>query len=356
MKTLHQLEKVTDGFFGKCETLINSHPWAVVISMHEYMRNIYPDDPHIPFKSYESPTERVFSTANALSLFLDTVSNTFGHYDQIIGTEYCQGAKGSHQELGIRETTGQVYGRFWERFSLKELTDRSLEIVKERFKQNEVDTNVFSGKTALDMGCGSGRFSVALKKLGCSSVVGVDYGDRGLEVANELLEQTGEKHIEFRKCNVLDLPFDNESFEVVFCHGALHHTENLEKGISEMLRVAQKGAFIWFYTYGSGGIFWHSRKRMPEIMKQIPQEYTKTVMDALGQPPFRFIFQDNWYVPIEQHTTDVKAQELLRKHGASSIRRKVYGRSTDTDYPVLTGGEEERIMWGDGDLMYFIEK
>jgi ubiquinone/menaquinone biosynthesis C-methylase UbiE len=356
MKTLKELKTAADAYFERCENLVNSYPWAVAISMHEYMRNLYPDDPHIPFKSYKSPTERIFHTANALSLFLDTVSDTLGHYDQIIEMGYWQRAKGGHSGLEVKETTGQVYGEFWKRFSLKELTDISLEIVKERFKKNDVDTDVFSGKAALDIGCGSGRFSYALKRLGCSSVVGVDYGDRGLEVANKFLEQTGETNIQFRKCDVLDLPFDDESFEVVFCHGVLHHTENLEKGVSEMLRVAQKGAFIWFYIYGSGGIFWHSRERMPEIMKKIPQEYTQAVMDIVGQPPFRFIFQDNWYVPIEQHTTNAKAQELLQKYGATSIRRKVHGRSTDTDYLVLEGGEEERIMWGDGDLMYFIEK
>ena len=45
------------------------------------------------------------------------------------------------------------------------------------------------------------------------------------------------------KADILDLPFDDESFEVVFCNHVLEHIEEDQKAMSELYRVMKKGGW-----------------------------------------------------------------------------------------------------------------
>lgn len=56
------------------------------------------------------------------------------------------------------------------------------------------------------------------------------------------------------KADICDLPFDNESFDIIFCNHVLEHIEDDKKAMSELYRVLKKGGF---------GIF------------QIPQDYSR---------------------------------------------------------------------------------
>ncbi len=347
MKCLDELISISESFYEKCDSLVQKHPWAVCIAMHEYARNLYPADPYIPFSSGQSSTERVYQVTVNLIDFLNKTA-VIGNYETRAYTDII--------DAEVKEKTGDVYGSFWETFSYEDLTENAINILKDRWIKNGFDLKLIEGKKAIDIGCGSGRYTFALRKLGCKHVTGVDYGDRGLEVAKKIIKQSGIDNIDFEKANILDLPFENAAFDFVFCHGVLHHTEDMEKGLSEMIRVAAPGATIWLYIYGDGGIFWHARKRMPQVMKKIPQPYTMKVLNLIGMPSNRFIFADNWYVPIERHTTDKQARDILKKLGIKKIERKVHGRPTDLDYLSMNGGEEGKIMWGDGELSYFLEK
>lgn len=347
MKTYEQLKEISDVFFQKCNEVLTGYPWAVCIAMHEYARNLYPSDPFIPFPLETCHTERLYSVTDNLIPYLSHTCN-LGGYNFPPDTD--------REIEEVKEKTGDVYGQFWEKFSYQELTDNAIKIIKDRWEPNGFSVENLKGKTALDIGCGSGRYTFALGKLGCKSVVGVDYGQRGLNVAREIVKKSNIQNISFKKADVLELPFEDESFDFVLCHGVLHHTENMEKGLYEMVRIAKKRATIWLYLYGDGGIFWYARKKMPLVMKQIPQHYTIKVLDMIGMPSNRFIFADNWYVPLERHTTDQEARKILQQLGIKKIKRKIEGRPTDLDYLSINGGEPGKIMWGDGELSYFLEK
>lgn len=346
MKTYPELEHISNIFFEKCSSLAIEKPWAVCLAMHEYARHLYPSDPYIPFDQNDCPTERLYKITKNLIQFIN-ISNKFGHYLEI---------NSILEKAEVKKKTGKVYGKLWEKFNFKNLTEDAIEIINTRFNFNNLDLNILKGKKAIDVGCGSGRFTFALKQLGCESVVGVDYGDDGLKVANQLIEKERIKSVKFLKHSVLDLPFEDESFDFVFCNGVLHHTENMEQGIKEIIRITKKSGHIWLYLYGNGGIFWHARKKMPEIMKKIPQDYTIAMLDLLLMPSNRFIFTDNWYVPIERHTFDAEARKIIKDFGINDIKRLRKGRSTDLEESALESGEIGKIMWGDGELRYILKK
>lgn len=345
MKTLKLLKSISNQFFDLCEKSAKEKPWIVCLAMHEYMRNIYPEDPYIiPLQERICPTERLYNVVEYLIDFLK-ISNNFGHYK----------IKESYKEnIEIKTRTGKIYGNLWSKFTFENLTNNALEILKERFFMNNIE--FLKNKDVIDIGCGSGRFTFALKKLGCKSVIGVDYGDKGLEIAGDILQKTGINGVEFLKNNILDLSFEDEKFDFVFCNGVLHHSEDLEKGLKEMVRVAKYGAKIWLYLYGDGGIFWYARKKMPLIMKAIPQEYTMNILDIIGMPKDRFIFCDNWYVPIEKHNKDKEIRNILKDLGIKKIHRLKNGRSTDLEYWTNNNSKAGKIMWGEGELRYILDK
>jgi ubiquinone/menaquinone biosynthesis C-methylase UbiE len=67
-----------------------------------------------------------------------------------------------------------------------------------------------SGTHALDYGCGAGRSTRLLKSLGLDTV--------GVDVSNDMLQQARLKDTKglYRNIKSGELPFDNESFDLVF--------------------------------------------------------------------------------------------------------------------------------------------
>ena len=313
--------------------------------MHEYFRNLYPDDPYIAFDESVRGTDRVYETTYNLLNLLEQME---------LFKSYPMQWDSRQAADDVQTMTGKVYGKLWKKFTLEQLTESACNIVKERFEKNAFDYATLKGKKTIDVGCGSGRFSIALRMLGCEPVVGVDYGDDGLQIAKNSSQALGLNDIRFRKENILGLRFEDESFDFSFCNGVLHHSKDLRKGIHELVRVTRKGGQIWLYLYGNGGIFWYARKQMPLIMKKIPQEYTQRVLDTIGIPSDRFIFTDNWYVPIETMSYDHEIREILETFGVQSITRLEHGRSTDLEHHSIFGGVEGKTLYGDGELRYII--
>jgi ubiquinone/menaquinone biosynthesis C-methylase UbiE len=92
----------------------------------------------------------------------------------------------------------------------------------------------FSPKTRfLDVGCGNGFFTYYFDQM--CDVFGIDYSEKMLELnpVKKTKQMSAEK-----------LEFDDNTFDVVFCHALLHHVDNIDKVISEMKRVSKRNIII----------------------------------------------------------------------------------------------------------------
>jgi tRNA (mo5U34)-methyltransferase len=78
------------------------------------------------------------------------------------------------------------------------------------------------GKTALDVGCNAGFFSIEMKRRGADRVVGIDSDPRYLAQARLASEITGAE-IELRQLDVYDVAKLEEKFDVVLFLGVLYH-------------------------------------------------------------------------------------------------------------------------------------
>ena len=113
-----------------------------------------------------------------------------------------------------------------------------------------VDELFFNDKICLDAGCGSNvNGTRALLDLGAKKVHAFDLDESIFEIAPKFLKKFEGKY-ELKTGNVLDIPYDDNFFDFVFCSGVLHHTTDFFNGLSELARVTKHGGVLYFSTLG----------------------------------------------------------------------------------------------------------
>jgi SAM-dependent methyltransferase len=103
-----------------------------------------------------------------------------------------------------------------------------------------------AGKSLLDIGSGSGLFSLAAVRLGARSVVAIDLDENSVAATRALLaKEAPGKAWTSRQASVFDLsPGATGTFEVVYSWGVLHHTGDMWRAIRTAASlVAPDGLF-----------------------------------------------------------------------------------------------------------------
>lgn len=88
----------------------------------------------------------------------------------------------------------------------------------------------------LDVACGDGEITKKFKD-NFKLIIGIDLNKNQIEKAKE---NNFNKNVIFRKENAENLPFRNETIDVIISNCALEHFKNDEKALNEMQRVLKK--------------------------------------------------------------------------------------------------------------------
>jgi len=187
-------------------------------------------------------------------------------------------------------------------------------------------------------------------------VVGYDIGAEGLCAGETIARQYGLKNIGFVKGDVLNVAYKDNTFDFVFCSGVLHHTEDIKRVLFELYRVLKEGGSAYLYLYATGGLFWDFRRRAREITRLIPSNYAEQALGMLGVPKNREIFLDNWYVPIEKHTSRKELESLVGDIGFASFGKVVSKNEADLDCYVGAGKLYAKELYGEGEHRYLLCK
>ena len=101
------------------------------------------------------------------------------------------------------------------------------------------------GMSVLDAGCGPGTITQGLAEIAApGNVIGCDLEPGMVERASELAEGKGLDNLSFQVGNILDLPFDDNTFDVVMSCAVTEHLSEPVKAMSELGRVAKKGGIV----------------------------------------------------------------------------------------------------------------
>jgi len=98
----------------------------------------------------------------------------------------------------------------------------------------------------LEVGCSVGTQLALLQQIGFKNLYGIEINRDAVELSKKY-----RKNIDIIQGSVLNLPFKDNSFDLVFASGVLMHIDpkNLKKAMGEMYRVSKK--HIWGFDYYS---------------------------------------------------------------------------------------------------------
>ncbi|RLF84357.1 ubiquinone biosynthesis protein UbiE [Thermococci archaeon] len=121
---------------------------------------------------------------------------------------------------------------------------------------------------ALDLGCGTGNYTLELYKRGFQ-VVGVDISRRMLKIAQKKLP-----NVKFIKANAYSLPFEDNTFDLVLSVTMLEFIHEPEKVLSEVYRVLKPGGEAVIGTM-NGKSMWFIFKRMKSLFVETAYRYAR---------------------------------------------------------------------------------
>ena len=98
------------------------------------------------------------------------------------------------------------------------------------------------GRDVLEVGCGTGLILHRVAQ-GAKRAVGID-------ISQGMLEQAQRRGLEVAQADVLALPFEDASFDVVYSFKVLAHVADIDQALREMARVTRPGGklFLEFYN------------------------------------------------------------------------------------------------------------
>jgi 2-polyprenyl-6-hydroxyphenyl methylase/3-demethylubiquinone-9 3-methyltransferase len=144
--------------------------------------------------------------------------------------------------------------------------------------------NALKGRSFLDIGCGSGLFSIAAARLGAQPVVGIDVDPVSIDTSRSNFSHwLGDGHpASFSQASVLDADQMKSLgvFDVVYSWGVLHHTGNMAQALSNVAKCVQPGGLLIIAIYNR---HWSS-----PIWKWIKWLYNKA--GSIGQRLLIWIF------------------------------------------------------------------
>lgn len=105
-------------------------------------------------------------------------------------------------------------------------------------------TNIGQGTRYLDAGCGAGMAAEMAAGLG-AEVSGIDAAEALLEIARARVPQA-----DFRQGDLEQLPFDDDSFDVVTGFNSFQYAGNPGAALAEARRVTKPGGSVVLVTWG----------------------------------------------------------------------------------------------------------
>jgi SAM-dependent methyltransferase len=106
------------------------------------------------------------------------------------------------------------------------------------------------GEQVLEIGCGTGSDLLQFAKHG-AIVTGVDLTAKHVELARKRVGNLAVVH----QADMRHLPFEDETFDYIYSHGVLHHSDDPQMVISEMFRVLRPGGGFNVHVYALWSYF-----------------------------------------------------------------------------------------------------
>ena len=212
------------------------------------------------------------------------------------------------------------------------------------------------GDKVLEVGAGTGRYSIKLAREGCA-VTAVELVPRNIDVLKSKLD--GTETLEVFQGNALDLSaFPGESFDVTLLLGPMYHLYTFgdkKLALSEALRVTKKGGYVLVaycmneptiiqYCFMGGGLGdvidkdlltedWHCKSEPKEVFELVRTEDIAELDAAVGAERIKLVATDgaaHYLKELIEEMDEATFKKWVEYHLATCERQDLVGASNHT--------------------------
>lgn len=216
------------------------------------------------------------------------------------------------------QKTAELFGSI-HAIAEREHVDASREVLNARHMG--VDPDFLVGKRALDAGTGGrGRALLGLYNLGCRDITAADLSEANVQ--NAQIENASIAHaITYERQNIMELGYDDESFDFIHCSGVLVCVDDPHKGLAEFYRCLKPGGSLYVALYGKGGLLYGVANIARLAARLIPYSLSFHTTRLLFPGWVASNLLDYLYAPNQFHFTEAEASEFIASGGFSEVRR-----------------------------------
>lgn len=200
------------------------------------------------------------------------------------------------------------------------------------------------GKTALDVGCGEGRFTAVLAAR-AAHVTGIDINQRSLDLAKAKATGDGAR-VTWRNARAEDMPFDDSSLDVVVFSNSLHHIapEKMDTAIGEAGRVLKPGGVLYVMEPIAAGAFFEATRLVND--ERDVRARAKAAIDGAPWRGFTVVKEVTFHTKRAFESFDEYADQQSRR---SEKRKKIIeaGRAEIHDAFIKAARKDGGKLWFD---------
>ncbi|GEM_PF-723392 len=169
------------------------------------------------------------------------------------------------------------YDYEWKQFpGLFDLGERAEE---EFFSLTSLTPEDLKGKVVCDAGCGAGRHTQIIAKY-AKEVTALELSPEGLAKTKEVC--SGFNNVKYVLGSVTDMPFENQTFDMVFCLAVLTFIPEPVKGFQELSRVTKNGGIVSVYVLQRKSAWYEALDRfVRKITSRLPNKILHFVSACL---------------------------------------------------------------------------
>lgn len=182
--------------------------------------------------------------------------------------------------------------------------------------------DIKSDDIILDIGCGGG-ININRMAKNAKKVFGVDYSIESVNLSKEVNEEyIRQGKVEVLEGNVIDLPFGDNTFDIITAFETVYFWPDIEKSFGEVKRILKPGGIFLIGTESNGA-------------DNLPMKLSKKLIDM------------NVY-------NDVEITQFLENNDFSEIT--VYLRDAKNKQKIIKSNGQERRIEDDYDHISFTDK
>jgi demethylmenaquinone methyltransferase/2-methoxy-6-polyprenyl-1,4-benzoquinol methylase len=133
----------------------------------------------------------------------------------------------------------------------------------------------YKPKKILDIATGTGDFAIAASRIEGAAITGIDISEGMLKVGQRKVDKRNlSDRIKLIKADSESLPFEDNSFDAVMVGFGVRNFENLEKGLSEIVRVLKPEGVFFVLEFSKP-------KKTP--FKQVYRIYFNCILPFIGR-------------------------------------------------------------------------